>query len=150
MQILKAEQLPRPGDAAEGGQMEFKEVCTGDGFELAKDVSAFANGLGGVILVGAVGDGERLGRYKPLSDTEASTAHRSYDQAIRDRCRPLPTYSIEHLRHDGGTVVAVNVEPYLGALVGVEVKNGEAKCGAKGKQPEGLFFFPRRIGAHTK
>jgi len=46
-------------------------------------------------------------------------------------------------------VLAVNVSPFPGQLVGVEVKRGEAECGTGRSQPEGLYYFPIRVGALT-
>jgi hypothetical protein len=143
-------ELPEPGHAVEGQVFEIKKTCNHDRFELAKDIASLANSRGGVILVGAVRDGERLGRYEPLSQSDVSAAHRSYDESVRDRCRPAPSYVIEHVARDGGFVLRVKVDPHYGGLVGVQVKSGEAKCGPSEYQPENLFFYPQRVGAHTK
>jgi len=124
-----------------------------DGFELAKDVAAMANTLGGAVLFGAKGSGDFLASYEPVTQDAANEIKRLVEQAVRDRCSPVPNFSVDPIQvaeAPPAFVVAVNVSPYPGQLVGVEVKRGEAKCGADMKQPEILHWFPYRIGTHTK
>jgi hypothetical protein len=143
------DQPPSPGKVNEKAHLDFKADPTDDRFEIAKDVAALANAQGGTILIGAAGKGEYLQCHKPLSTDEASRSQRAYEEAVRDRCSPLPLFSVAGVPLDGGFVVAVNVWPFPGQLVGVEIKKGEAKCGKGGTQPEGLYYFPVRVGAHT-
>jgi hypothetical protein len=147
--IESVDDLPEPGRANEKRTVDFKVEASDDPFEIAKDVAAFANAEGGTILVGAKGRGEVLASYEPLTTRQASDAQRAYDQAIRDRCRPTPFFDVVALPKDQGLVLAINVSPFPGQLVGVEVKRGEAKCGKAATQPQGLYFFPVRIGAQS-
>ncbi|HXK19972.1 MAG TPA: ATP-binding protein [Polyangiaceae bacterium] len=148
--IDSEDQLPAVGRSNEHRGLDFKLQPSDDSFEIAKDVAAFANAEGGTIIIGARGKGEHLAAYVPLSSDEASKAQRTYDQAVRDRCSPSPVFSVSAIPKDGGYILAVNVWPFPGQLVGVEVKQGEARCGKREAQPDGLFFFPTRVGAHTK
>jgi hypothetical protein len=141
--------LPPPGRTNERFYVDFKAEPTADAFENAKDVASFANGDGGTILIGAKGSGEFLANYKPLDQKTASDAQRAIDQAVRDRCAPVPLFDVTPIEKDGGFVLAVNVWPFPGQVVGVELKKGEAKCGAKQTEPQGVYFFPRRVGAQT-
>lgn len=148
--IERHDQLPEPGKVNEQHHLDFKAEPTDDAFEIAKDVAAFANAEGGTLLIGARGRGEYLSKYEPLTRKAASQAQRTYEEAVRDRCSPAPLFNVNSVPYDDGFVMAVNVWAFPGQLVGVEVKQGEAKCGKKASQPEGLFFFPLRVGTHTK
>jgi hypothetical protein len=147
--IQNRETLPPPG-TPESIELEFKATHNADRFEAAKDVAALANALGGTILVGARRDGERLASYGALTASEASNVQRAFEEAVRDRCRPAPMVSVDHIQLDAGVVIAVNVEPFLGSIVGVELKKGEASCGKAKTEPENLYWYPRRVGSHTK
>lgn len=81
-----------------------------DRFELAKDVSALANTLGGTVLVGACG-GSTLSALRGFDDSEATWIGREYEEAARDRCEPAPSFSVELIVHEGKTLVAVHVLP---------------------------------------
>jgi hypothetical protein len=143
------EDLPAVGVSNERRSLDFKAAPTKDRYEIAKDVAAFANAEGGSILVGAKGSGEFLAAYEPLSIRDASNVQRTYDESIRDRCSPLPLFDIAAVPQGTGCIVAVNVWPFPGQPVGVKFKKTDVNCGALGRQPEGLFFYPLRVGAHT-
>lgn len=148
MPIRTAAALPATGRTNERFYLDFKAEPTADAFENAKDVAAFANGDGGTILIGAKGSGEFLASYEPLTTKAASDAQRAIDTAVRDRCAPVPLFDVTSIEVEAGRfVVAVNIWPFPGQVVGVELKKGEAKCGAKQNEPQGVYFFPRRVGA---
>jgi len=147
--IDQTSELPKVGINNERRTIDFKGATTDDRYEIAKDVASFANAEGGTILIGAKGSGEYLASYAPLSTSDASKLQRSYEEAIRDRCSPVPLFDVVGVPVEGGFVVAVNVWPFPGQLVGVEIKKGEAKCGKQRVEPEGLYFFPLRVGTHT-
>jgi hypothetical protein len=127
----------------ERSDLDFKAAPTADAFENAKDVAAFANASGGTILVGACG-GDRLTAWKPLSSQDAKTCCRAYEEAVRDRCKPAPLFSIVELPFDNGIIVGVNVWPFPGQPVGVQLTKKEVAC------CEGAVFFPRRVCSQTK
>jgi predicted HTH transcriptional regulator len=60
--------------------------------EMAKDVAAFANASGGVILVGAIEDRARriVARYSPMERDLAKRVCDAFNHATRDLCSPKP------------------------------------------------------------
>jgi hypothetical protein len=126
--ITVAIDLPPKGTSRESGTFDFKgEQDPDDQRELAKDVAAFANALGGTILVGAVEDRKRgtLGCYKPMPRLEeAEKLKRAYELAVTQRCVPQPTVEVVRIEtdpaiHPPGHVVAVNVHAAANAPIGV-------------------------------
>jgi hypothetical protein len=107
-------------------------------FQMAKDVAAFANHLGGAILVGLQESSGRVGRDVPLSEDQANVIRASYSEAVRDRCLPRPDFDPIPIRRGQGFVVAVNVQPFVGQIVGVATKSTEFGDDA--------FVFPVRSG----
>lgn len=138
-----------PIGTRESETCEFKARLEDDDFEIAKDIAAFANALGGAIFIGIVG-GDRFVRPQPMSGDEIAAAQRAIETAIRDRCRPAPDFRFVEVDSAPGKVLIVDVSPFPGQLVGVRLKKGEAQCGVSKKQPEDLFFYPRRSGTHIK
>lgn len=141
--IERSEQLPAVGSAVERASLDFKAKHTSDRRECAKDIAAFANGVGGAILVGAAANGEVLARYLPLSEVEASACQRDYEEAARDRCRPTPLIETVQIPVDGGRVVALNVYPVIGQPVGVRLLATDQV------NSDGVYHYPVRVGAHT-
>lgn len=142
--ISTFEDLPRVGEANEKAHLDFKFECTATRYELAKDVAAMANASGGTIIIGAVADREVVAKYSPLTPAASSSAQRSFEEAVRDLCRPTPVVQIERIPHGQGIVLAVNVAPTVGLAVGVLIRKSE-------NQPlEGLYHYPTRAGSHTK
>jgi len=95
--IFQVSDLPVELIAHETLQLDFKvTVEDADRLEMALDVAAFANTLGGTILIGAAEKPghQRLGRYLPLEERTAADLGRAYDEAIRDRCSPKPLAEI--------------------------------------------------------
>lgn len=137
-------QLPTVGVANETSVLDFKvKVDPSERLEPAKDVAAFANGQGGTILIGAAGAGrgEFISKYVPLSQDDASATQKAFEAGVRDRCRPAPILTVVPLDIGGGKVVAVNVWPFVGQPVGVELKQADLI-----KQWQGVFFSPVRVG----
>lgn len=110
--------------------------------EMAKDVAAFANGIGGALIVGAREGATGPDYSHPLSPEYASKLANEFDEAIRNFCRPSPTVHIRLIpaRGEGEHVVlVVNVEPYIDQPVGV-----------RHKTDKDAWRFPQRIGCHTE
>src|SRR5690349_6921556 len=102
--------LPKEGISYEVLNLEFKETFNPeDRQEMAKDVAAFANAVGGTLLVGAIGQDERLAQYKPLPHLHADRILRSFNEAVRDLCLPKPIIEVLPIQRNGGIVLAVNV-----------------------------------------
>jgi Putative DNA-binding domain len=151
--IERVDDIPAVGQSFETSCFDVKmKVDARDHAELAKDVAAFANASGGVILVGvAQNDGKRI----PMSAGEATSVTEAYSQAVKQRCRPCPTIDPRVLdvgsEQDGDPdkrfVVAVNVWPFPGQVVGVtcEVKTRKGGASDLGE----AFKFPIRVGTHT-
>lgn len=139
--ITASSQLPQAGTNAETLALDIKrEVDTKEHLELAKDVTAFANATGGVILVGAIEDRKHgsVGRYLPVERSKAKEIRDSYNLATRDRCSPKPLIDPAIIECQAGFVVAVNVWPFPGQAVGVRIS----------KEPL-AFAFPFRTGVET-
>lgn len=141
--VRTATDLPAVGSSHEYVRMEFKKrIDTQKPLELAKDVAAFANSVGGTILVGAARDGERLGQYVPLPKGDSQATLMAYDLAVRDLCSPKPLVELHEIAKDGGFLVAANIWAFPAQPVGIAV---DGKSVATSKH----FFFPYRSGAHV-
>lgn len=140
-------QLPPQGSTYETRSFDMKlHQTSGTEFEKAKDIAAFANANGGVILVGALeatGTG-RLLRYEALALEAAKTLREDYDQACRNRCSPVPMIDPRVIQTSSGAVVVVNIWPFPGQVVGVKVRSNKDD----GKEKD-AWIFPMRSGTHT-
>lgn len=144
--LIDPQELPEPGTSREGLCLDLKAtVDPKDGFELAKDVAAFANSVGGTILVGAhEGASNTLGRYAPMTEDLAGTLRDAYNKAVGARCEPAPIIDPILIPRDGGWLVAVNVWPFPSQAVGVSTR--DPKHGGVG---DNGWAFPLRTGIHT-
>ena len=145
-----------PDDLHEGTTIDFKLTARAgenqppapfDPPELAKDVASFANNLGGTILIGA-DENEANGALRELvglAPADANAHVAAYNQAIRTLSAPVPFFTIDRFPCGPAPereMVAVNVHPALGFVVGVS-KRGQ---GSEGRE----FRFPYRTGRETK
>jgi hypothetical protein len=115
---------------------------------MAKDVAAFANHLGGTLLLGAVETDEILRKYFGMTPQEAGKAIRSYSDAAADRCWPRPVLDpacYEDPSDSAKKIVAINVEPSL-ELVCVKVKADLEKE----KWGDYAYVFPVRTGNNAR
>lgn len=132
-------------------------------FELAKDMAAFANALGGTVLVGTSEQSDSLGRktghieaFVPTVDDQALI--KAATTAARDLCEPAITVEPEIIKltaaeqativskplaHDV-TLVALNVHPLVAAPGAV------AACDASGTRIPNAYRFPLRFLEGTK
>ena len=139
--ITNSNHLPQVGANAENLSLDIKQaVNPREYYELAKDVAAFANASGGVILVGAVEDRPRgiIGKYLPMEQDEAKRVRDAFNQATRDLCSPKPVIDPVLIGCQDKFVIAINVWPFPGQAVGVQIKGGPL-----------AFTFPIRIGVET-
>jgi len=135
--------LPAVGDGYERATIDLKlKGQLKPGFEVAKDVAAFANHLGGTLLVGAKELNGCVEMYQPLDEAAASDVQKAASEAVMDRCSPRPIFDFVRIRHGDGFVLAVNVWPYIGQPVGVAVKCLKCHDDFGGR----AFVFPMRIG----
>jgi hypothetical protein len=117
-----------PSEASETYELDFKAEHETDGGEQAKDMAAFANAFGGVILIGVAEKADTFTR-KLLSIGEAEIVAKDYENAARELLspRPLVDPSIIRLPEDESrALVAVNVDPFPGQLVGARLPQTQA------------------------
>jgi hypothetical protein len=143
--VSSANDLPPVG----GGREQFDFDCKGDvnekdTFELAKDVAAFANLAGGVVLIGAHEDNARgvIARYSPLDEQRANLIAIAYSNSVAQRCSPAPVVNPTILSRDAGYVVAVNTWPFPAQTVGVRISNAETFP----RKKRNAWVFPLRVG----
>jgi hypothetical protein len=146
--VITVADLEALAHSTEGHSLDFKErVDPEQWWELAKDIAAFANHVGGTILVGASEQANGAAVLFGVTSADASRLAREYENAAKDKCRPRPLVGIEQIPIENGkVVVAVNVEPFPLALVGAMFyapdKNGKPQtCDA--------WRFAVRVGKHN-
>lgn len=116
-------------------------------FEYAKDITAFANHLGGSLIIGASEDGH-LREYVGLTDAEAATVRQSFSQSVADRCTPRPVFDFapRYAHPDDSTkqIVVINVPPSV-TPIGVRVA-GDKADGYNGP----TYVYPVRSGTDAR
>jgi hypothetical protein len=142
---------PHIGSARETETLDFKyrqkrlEDGTTNLVDIAISVAAFANRRGGNLLYGASqGGDEPLAGFAPLTPADVNAAHEACDRAIQSRCDPAPRWSATTIPIDGGSLLAIHVEPHTSALVAARVPVDKAK-GHGGD----AYVFPLRVGTQT-
>src|SRR5262245_57289339 len=87
----QASDLPGAGTSREEFSLDAKVTYDpAKKFEMGKDVAAFANASGGALLIGAYEDSAKLIHYRPLSSADAINIRQAFEEAVRDRCTPIP------------------------------------------------------------
>jgi hypothetical protein len=131
----------------ESYELDFKSHVNPDARgEHAKDMAAFANAFGGTIVVGAAENGNVLD-YHGLPPDEAEHIATGYDLAHRDWLSPKPRIDI-HLfpcLNANRVMVAVNVEPVPGQVIGAAAYRRDGSMGDKSTG----WRFPYRVGRDT-
>jgi len=147
--IETIEDLPHTTSARENLVLDFKStVATKVWWELAKDVAAFANHVGGTLLIGASEKSPDGVHYNGLDADEAESITKAYENAVAEHCLPRPIVRVIPIPVlDGKRVVAVNVEPFPDQPVGARVptlnRNDEPTT-------SNGFQFPMRTGRDTR
>lgn len=130
-------------------------------FELAKDIAAFANHLGGSIVVGAIeGSGTDKGRLVALPGLNSNPSTGEMMKAVGDACRlclPVAIADGIEIELDVDTqidlvgrgsaalhVVVVNVQPMLSTPIGVFA------CRDDGTRIDDAYKFPVRTVEGTR
>lgn len=108
--------------------------------DLAEQIAAFANALGGSIIVGANEQAGGTYIYDSMSEAEADVNRIKYEQANRDFCSPNPLLEAVVIPRPPGFVAAINVWPFVGQAVGVRI----------GAPDKAAWLFPLRVGTQTK
>jgi hypothetical protein len=129
-----------PALIPETSVLDFKAEATSSPEERAKDVAAFANALGGVILIGVAEKSDSFER-KLLSLSDARRVAREYEDTVRDLLAPRPTIDavvVECPNRPGFALVAVNCDPFPGQVVG-----------ARASEPNAWRFPVRTASRHS-
>lgn len=143
--------LPLP-TASESESLDFKRQLSGkdgkvDRFEIAKDVAALANTIGGSLLIGAIAEKNRLVRYEGLTENDSKRAWQVVEECVRDRCFPGPSLAPKFHQHETGIVLGIDVVPSIGP-VAVRVKKTETQIDGAHQYETWVFF--ERISSHTR
>lgn len=129
-------------------ELDFKQaVKIKEWWELAKDVSAFANHVGGVLLVGVKEGNPGL---PGLPESEARRVARAYEEVAKDHCRPQPHVTTDVLPHPAKAsefVAVANVEPFPDQIVGCHAPKRDDQ--GKLVRPDAWRFYVR-IGKHNQ
>lgn len=127
--IYRWEDLPElpPLKAQETYALDFKSQHNSDPSEHAKDMAAFANAYGGALLVGVA---EKADNYERclLALSDATTVAKDYEDSARNLLAPRPHVDpvvVSFPGDDQKAVVAVNVAPFAGQLVGARIAGTE-------------------------
>lgn len=112
---------PMHANAQEREHLDFKVFSDPKkGLEHAKDIAAFANALGGTILVGVSDDNGFIAVPGVLTARQTAVQVKDLYEHAALRCSPkLSIDAVIVALSDGGAVVAVNVPPFTSSVVGV-------------------------------
>lgn len=144
--------LPPPGPptarSREKFDLDFKIFADSKKMdEHAKDVAAFANGLGGVLLVGATDYNGTSLVYKGLAGQTFAEVKAIYEDAAR-LCSPSPVVDVLPIDlPNGQSLAAVNVDPFIDQVI-ASPKNKELALGQR-RSKETPWVFPIRVGSTT-
>ncbi|HEY2515734.1 MAG TPA: ATP-binding protein, partial [Polyangiaceae bacterium] len=110
------DKLPDKSTTVETAVLDLKETYAPDkSFEMAKDVAAFANHLGGTLLIGAKEVDGKIGEYNGVPPELAEKIRTGFSLATKERCSPRPIYDFSPPYPAPGDptkeVFAVFVEP---------------------------------------
>jgi hypothetical protein len=141
--ITTEEQVTRAGELPERSMLDFKaKYDASKHFEMAKDVAAFANHLGGALVIGAAETTAGV-RWVPMAAADAKQLEGAFNTAVAQRCRPAPVVDLERITVQGGVVLVVNVLPSM-ALVGVKITGDKADG-----YGDPAWVFPLRVGSNA-
>jgi len=150
--ITRVDQLPAPLSDIEREVMDWKAPGQAKvtSFHKAKDVAAFANHLGGALIIGACeGDGGKLAKWEGMAPTDAGALATEYSNSIGQKCDPVPSIDPIALpcpTNSSKVVLVINVPASL-RLIGVkaDVASHEAW-----KDENKAYVYPMRTGTTTR
>lgn len=146
--LIRPTPLPQLHTSIERAVCDFKRRDAGTQFHRAKDLAAFANHLGGTIVVGAAEHDGYLRSYPGLTRAEAAQSRSASQDAIA-RCHPAPIVDIDDYECPGQEdlrIIAVNIAPSLD-LVCVDVRNQRDETDDYGGTS---YVFPVRTATATR
>lgn len=104
-----SEMLPILRDAGEGQHVEFMAKYPENGYELSREIAAFASSNSGTILIGVSDDGRLLG----LPDLDSNTARDKLLRRIEGLCsgniRPAITPVVKFAQENNAIVLVIEV-----------------------------------------
>ena len=104
-----SEELPLLRDRGEGQHLEFMVSYPQSGYELSREIAAFASSNAGTILIGVADDGSLVG----LDNVDAPSARDSLCRRIEGVCagnvRPAITPTVRFAQEDGVYVLVIGV-----------------------------------------
>jgi len=131
---------------AEDEQLDFKHIPweKGKGIEAAKDVAAFANHLGGDLMLGISTKNDCASGWNPIPNADLVSVEDSIRQALISHLRPQEIAEIVEIAKVPATkadhsVIVVSVPPFR-QLVGVEERASDKLT----------LQFPIRTGNRTR
>ena len=144
-------------------------------FEIAKDICAFANHLGGTIVVGAIegkgGQRGRIANFAPLVAPSPGDLVNEVDRVVRMLCLPVPIANALEIPLDetqveailgrigpATSIVAINVPAEFNTPVGCltcattckECEVASQRCSCNGKTIPEAYRFPIRVIEGTR
>lgn len=137
--------LPRKSEAYLQEQRWFdvkQTYAPGSQAEMAKDIAAFANAVGGALIVGASEGPTEPDYTTPLPEQYANRLALEFDQAVRDYCRPSPSVHVRLIPapdSSGKVVLVVNIEPAV-----------DQPIAARHATDKDAWRFPIRVGRDTE
>ncbi|MBI1900600.1 MAG: ATP-binding protein [Planctomycetia bacterium] len=142
---------PLVGTTSESADLDFKETLdpSQGKIEFAKDIAAFANWLGGHVLVGVSTDMNRTRctGFHGIETELATKITKVIEEQVKDRCRPTPIFDVRSIGREGTSkvvvVVAVWASPH--APVGVCLRQEKG-----GLLVDKGWAFPYRVGSLTE
>ena len=147
--IQDASSLPPEGPLTcrtrEKADLDFKRFADqSKTWEHAKDIAAFANASGGVVLVGADNETDpTVLKYPGIRGQNVADVVRIYEQAAKSCSPPLSPDCVPINYGAGVDLVAVNVDPYVDQIVACP--GGHRDVGILSS----LWRFPIRRGSQT-
>jgi hypothetical protein len=155
--IVREQDLPTPGPlhatAQEREHLDFKSFASKTkGIEHAKDIAAFANSLGGTILVGVTETTGTLA-IPGVAGQTATEVKDIYEHAAL-KCSPKARIDAVIIRTSTGVdVVAINVPPSPDAVLGVPGVASEAEAPNSWRYPirratQTDFLTPEQLSLH--
>jgi len=143
-----AAHLPPTGQlnerARERSDLDFKTFADpAKVWEHAKDIAAFANALGGVLLLGA-DDSSGMLHYPGLNGQDAKDVQAVYEAAAK-LCSPSPVVDVIPIPEI--RVVAVNVDPFMDQVVAAPAKTRDRS--GKEHLHDTAWVFPIRVASQT-
>jgi ATP-dependent DNA helicase RecG len=104
-----SEQLPILRDRGEGQRLEFMEVYPTNGFELSREIAAFASSNAGTIVIGVADDGSLVGLEKAETAKDRDFLCRRIEGLCTSNIKPSITPVVKFAKEGDCIVLAIEV-----------------------------------------